>query len=427
MRTDHVIRWTYGQYALFRALLGAYLLAHFAGLVAYGREVFSNEGMLADGELSPLFGILPNVLSLSDAPWAVTVVLLAGAVGGIAIVAGRFDRLAGVGLAYLLACLYARNPLIANPSLPVVGWLLLMHAALPRPKCGDIAAVANWRLPQTFFVAAWILLALSYTHSGYTKLFSPSWVSGDAVAIVLENPLARDHWLRQWLLAGPDWILRAITWGILVIEIVFAPLALFRCLRPWLWGAMLTVQVGFLSLLNFADLTAPMLLIHLLTLEPRWLNVARERTRATLYYDGDCALCHGLVRFALREDQLERLRFAPLQAEPARKALAGTGICQTVDTIVLQCGDGRLAVRSDAVVGVLRRLGGIWRLIGGALALVPRPARDAGYDLIGRHRIRMFGSAATACPIVPHGLAERFVDEPAPEPVASGPALPNTS
>lgn len=273
--------WTWGQYALFRALLGTYLLFHFGGLVGYGAEVFSNEGMLSDAALSPLFGVLPNVLALSDAPWAVTAVLLTGAAGSLAIVAGRFDRTAAAVLAYLLACLYARNPLIANPSLPVVGWLLLLHAAVPRPARGDVAALASWRLPRAFFVAAWILLALSYTHSGYTKLFSPSWVSGDAVAIVLENPLARDHWLRAWLLTWPDWTLRALTWSILFVELYFAPFALVRILRPWIWGAMLAVQLGFLSLLNFADLTAPMLLFHLLTLEPRWLGFARERVTAT--------------------------------------------------------------------------------------------------------------------------------------------------
>jgi hypothetical protein len=357
MATDRTPPGTWGQYALFRVLLGAYVLAHFVGLVAYGPEVFSNEGMLADGRLSPLFGVVPNLLELSDAPWAVTALLLSGATGSLAIVLGRFDRVAAVILAYLLACFYARNPLIANPSLPVVGWLLLLHATLPRPATDDIGTVAAWRFPRPFFIATWILLALSYTHSGYTKLLSPSWVSGDAIAIVLENPLARDHWLREWLLAGPDWILQGLTWGILTVELLFAPLALFRRVRPWIWSGMLGVQLGFLVLLNFADLTAPMLLIHLLTLEPRWLDFARERTPATLYYDGECALCHRLVRFALREDALERLRFAPLQGAAARRVLAGTGLAESADTIVLQDAHGRLALRSDAVIGVLRRLG----------------------------------------------------------------------
>jgi predicted DCC family thiol-disulfide oxidoreductase YuxK len=43
------------------------------------------------------------------------------------------------------------------------------------------------------------------------------------------------------------------------------------------------------------------------------------------------------------------------------------------------------------------------------LALVPRRVRDAGYDFVGRHRIRVFGKAERACPIVPAALGTRFV------------------
>jgi predicted DCC family thiol-disulfide oxidoreductase YuxK len=114
----------------------------------------------------------------------------------------------------------------------------------------------------------------------------------------------------------------------------------------------------------------------------------------------------------VREDQLERLRFAPLQDGQAREVLAGANLDEGIDTIVLQEADGRLAVRSDAVVGVLQRLGGLWGLVGGALAVVPRRVRNAGYDLVGRHRMRVFGRAASACPILPAALAKRFVGGP---------------
>ena len=400
-------RWTYGQYAIFRSFLGAYLFVHFVTLLPYGAEVFSNRGMLPDGSLSPLMRVIPNVLSLSDSPLAVDLLLLCGAFAAAAVIMGRFDRVAAVVLCYVLACLFARNPLIANPSLPVVGWLLLLHAALLRPEDSDLASRAEWRLPTPFFIAAWIVLAVSYSYSGYTKLLSPSWVSGDAVALVLENPLARDHFLRAWLLTWPSWVLRGLTWGILFVELFFAAFALLRSFRPWLWIAMLFVQLGFLSLLNFADLTAPMLLLHLLTLEPRWLGFAEERTPAALYYDGNCALCHALVRFALLEDQRELLSFAPLQGELAAQRLPGNN-ATTIDTIMLHTTDGRTCERSDAVIGVLRRLGGLWGLLAALLALVPRAVRDGAYDLVGEYRLRVFGTVDALCPVVPATLARRF-------------------
>ena len=46
--------WTGGQYSLFRVIFGAYLLVHFAQLIPWGTETFSNAGVLADGSASPL-------------------------------------------------------------------------------------------------------------------------------------------------------------------------------------------------------------------------------------------------------------------------------------------------------------------------------------------------------------------------------------
>ena len=134
-----------------------------------------------------------------------------------------------------------------------------------RQKFHIFYAMVNPYLPLTSHKT---VLALSYSYSGYTKLLSPSWVSGDTVAYVLQNPLARDWWLRDLFLSLPSEILTGITWFILVIELLYAPLALIAKLRPWLWNSMLLVQFGFLMLLDFPDLTFGMLVFHLLTFDP---------------------------------------------------------------------------------------------------------------------------------------------------------------
>ncbi|MCC7097841.1 MAG: hypothetical protein IT472_11770 [Thermomonas sp.] len=70
--------------------------------------------------------------------------------------------------ALVLAWLFQRNPLIANPSLPLLGWLLLLHAFVPPRPCGSLAARVhgaadpNWRLPRHLHLAAWVMLALCY-------------------------------------------------------------------------------------------------------------------------------------------------------------------------------------------------------------------------------------------------------------------------
>ena len=407
--------WTANQYRLFRVLLGAYLLVHFSHLLPWSGEVFSNAGMLPNAEQSPLFGIVPNVLALADTPVFVVTLVAAAAVAAIAFAFGYHDKVAALFLWYVLACLFGRNPLIANPALPYVGWMLLAHLfipALPRGPLPEVAAAdasTSWEMPRPLFAASWIVLALAYSYSGYTKLLSPSWVTGDAIGYVLQNPLARDYFLRDWFLALPADALRILTWSVMWIELLFAPLALIRRARPLLWGAMLVVQLGFLCLLNFADLTAPMLLFHLLTFDPQWIPAKRSESREWIFYDGNCGLCHRVVRFVLAEDRLGRFMFSPLQGETFKRAVREEERKGLPDSFVVVDQSGRLLLRSDAVIHITKRLGGLWRVLGTMLACVPKPIRDGGYRFVGAIRHRLFAKPLGHCPTVCAELRVRFV------------------
>ena len=400
--------WTGGQYSLYRALLGAFLTTHFAALMPYGAELFGSGGTLASASLSPYIGALPNPLAAFDSPAEVASLLIAGALSGIALAIGWFDRVAAVLAALVLGWLYQRNPLIANPSLPLLGFLLVLHAFVPPRPYGSLAAwraggaSGSWRLPGHLHNAAWVVLALSYSHSGITKLLSPSWTEGQTIRLVLENPLARDHALRELVLALPPVFLELLTWGVLLVEVIFAPLVLIPRLRPFMWAAMLGAQLGFLVFLNFADLTFPMLLAHLLTFDPRWLERWAPKGPAVLLFDGNCAFCHATVRLAHMEESQGQLRFAPLQSKAGERLLACVALKGREwrgDSIVLIDAAGH-AVKSRAVAGVLERLGGLWWLLGKLLRLIPRPIADAGYDLIGRVRHRIAGRL-TSCGVLP--------------------------
>jgi hypothetical protein len=63
------------QFAIFRIALDAYLALHFAQLIPYGAELFSNQGMLAEARLNLTFGIFPNPLAYWDSPTCVTTFL----------------------------------------------------------------------------------------------------------------------------------------------------------------------------------------------------------------------------------------------------------------------------------------------------------------------------------------------------------------
>src|SRR5205085_423114 len=282
--------------------------------------------------------------------------------------------------------LLGRNPLISNPALPFVGWLLLLHAVLPKAPYGSWEARSrddprgNWHMPQSAFALAWILMAAAYSYSGYTKLVSPSWVDGSAFTHILENPLARPTALRGLLLAMPPVSLRIATWTALALELTFVPLALLRRARPWIWTAMVGLHAGLLLLVSFADLTAGMLLVHLFTFNPAWLRPRTADRSAWIFYDGHCALCQGWVRFALAEDtDGKAFRISPLQGRLFATRIPAEKRHSLPDSLVVLTEDELLA-RSAAVLHVLRSLGGLWRIIAATLAVVPPSVLDWFYD-----------------------------------------------
>ncbi len=406
--------WTGGQYSIFRVVFALYLLVHFLQLLPWGAELFSNRGVLPDGSASPLLHLFPNVLALGDSPGMVTALLTLGALLSVLFGIGFYDRAAALGLWYIWACLFGRNPLISNPSIPFVGWMLLAHLFVPTAPYGSLAARGRvdpgggWRMPPAIFAAAWIVLALGYTYSGYTKLVSPSWRDGTALARVLDNPLARPGWLRETLLSLPAWLLCAATWASLSLELAFAPLALVRRLRPWLCGAMLLMHLSLIALIDFADLSLGMVLIHLFTFDPGWVRPVRAGTER-VFYDGHCGLCQRSVRLILAEDATgSAFRFAPLQGETFQALVSPKEREALPLSLVVQTENGALLTRSSGVLHILRRLGGVWRLLGGLLILLPPRLRDRLYDGVARNRRRFFAQPAELCPLMPPSLRERF-------------------
>ncbi len=128
-----------------------------------------------------------------------------------------------------------------------------------------------------------------------------------------------------------------------------------------------------------------------------------------IYYDGECGLCHGTVRFVAAVDgERGNFRFAPLHGTTFRQRVPPGEAEGLPDTVVVQRPDGRLLLRSAATVYILRRLGGSCRVLAGLLWLVPAPLRDAGYDVVARHRARMFRRPDASCPVLPAGLRSRL-------------------
>lgn len=302
--------------------------------------------------------------------------LIAATIAAVLFTIGLFDRVVAVLMCCVLAFSVGRNPLIVNPALPFLGGLLLAHVLLPPAPYGSWAARkrvdprGGWTMPPAIFAAAWIVMSLGYTFSGWMKLGSGSWAVG-------------------------------------ALQLLYAPLALFRRTRPWIWTAMLLMHIVAVMLFIDFDRSLGMVILHFFTFDPAWIRGREAEVTDTVFYDGTCGLCHRSVRFILAEDRRgTAFTFSPLGSE---RFLADIGDRPDLpDSVIVFTADRNVLMKSDAFIRILNRLGGLWRVIGILFSLIPRSLRDVFYDFIARIRYRIFGRAKDACPLLPPDLRARF-------------------
>ena len=134
-----------------------------------------------------------------------------------------------------------------------------------------------------------------------------------------------------------------------------------------------------------------------------------------LLFDGVCNLCHGAVQWILARDRKQVFRFASLQSQVGREALAEAGFTGPIPESVVVIDGGEVYVAGDAALRVASILGGIWSAIA-VLRIIPRGLRDGIYHWIARNRYSWFGKKE-ACPMPTPETLERFLDanEPPPE------------
>ena len=108
-----------------------------------------------------------------------------------------------------------------------------------------------------------------------------------------------------------------------------------------------------------------------------------------ILFDGVCVFCSRWVRFIVARDRAARFRFTPIQSAYGTRLAQALGIdADDPDTNALIHG-GVAWFKSDGALTVLSCLPG-WRWVRVLLA-VPRPLRDAVYNVVAKNRYRIFG------------------------------------
>ncbi len=199
-----------------------------------------------------------------------------------------------------------------------------------------------------------------------------------------------------WILENP-WIEGLFKAGFFLTTLaeVFSPLCLFSRRFRIFW-LLLMIPFHFLTLftMNIFFWENLLLLVVLFTGLPHLFTppAVRNGVHPVVFYDGQCGVCHGFVRFLAHRDNQGSLRFSPLQGDTAKKARGvtrGRG-SEPVDGN-LRDSQG-VHARSTASLRALRHLGGFWTLTG-LFLWIPRSLRDGVYNVVARNRYRLFGKA----------------------------------
>ena len=343
--------WTGGQYSLFRVVLGGYLA---------GRLVMSTAGVTD-------WGIPALAVSVAS------VVALTLFVFGF----GFVDRVAALFLGYAIFR-FGSDP---AQSLPL--WaVLLVHVALPPAPYGSWPSRkrndprGGWGFPVWLSTVVWIGLAGWYLCQGFDRTAVVDW--GD------------------WI--GSRWL--PVVMG--AVALLFGP-------RPALWGAVTLTTSAFVVAGGLPTAGVEFLLLHVVAFQPAWIPPPQGTTPETVFFDGECGLCHRFVRFLLAEDA-GRFRFAPLQGQTIRTALTDEQRAGLPDSLVVLTDAEDLLVRSRGALHVLGQLGGLWTVIAVVLRVVPIPVSDAVYDGVARVRKRVFRQPSGLCPLVGPDLRERLLE-----------------
>jgi predicted DCC family thiol-disulfide oxidoreductase YuxK len=129
--------------------------------------------------------------------------------------------------------------------------------------------------------------------------------------------------------------------------------------------------------------------------------------RLLVIFDGHCGFCNRSVRWFLRKDREDRMRFVASESPLVtgllvRYGLGAQGAELGLNTIVVVRDAGgeneRVFTRSEAAREMLKELPQPWRAAGVVLGWIPRAVRDLGYRVIARVRYRIWGRLES-CPL----------------------------
>jgi hypothetical protein len=220
------------------------------------------------GFFARLFPALRASFTQSHLP-IVRTLLVVGMISCLGVLVQKFPRASALAAALCIEGLCFLSPTLLNIGFGYFGFALLILAA---------ASPDNEINRNSINSALGLVMGASYTYSGLSKLLNPRWRSGEALSIIVTDPLFNWNYT-EFLIANP-FLCQILTWAVITIEGVyfFALFSQKTWLRQGLWLGMAAIFLGILILFEFPFTIVGVLLLHTSTFptEPqRWNQLVR--------------------------------------------------------------------------------------------------------------------------------------------------------
>ncbi len=125
-----------------------------------------------------------------------------------------------------------------------------------------------------------------------------------------------------------------------------------------------------------------------------------------VFFDGVCRGCAEFVGFVMRADKSGRIMFSPIQGKTAEKFSLDRNMAPD-DWKIVYVDENGVHQGADAVLSVLAKLGGLWRIPASAIYL-PASVKELIYAAVSKNRYRIFGRKDT-CSVSAFMSGDRFL------------------
>ena len=127
-----------------------------------------------------------------------------------------------------------------------------------------------------------------------------------------------------------------------------------------------------------------------------------------ILFDGECNFCDSSVQFIIKRDPRGHFKFASLQSALGTEIREKFATPEDMDSLIL-VEDNQIYYKSTAALRIAKELNGLWKYCY-IFRFVPRPVRDAIYDVVAKNRLKWFGTKES-CMLPSPEVRSRFIKD----------------